>query len=128
MKKRTKRILMVVCSVIAILSSVLYMNVFATDDADTDAATPEVIATQDEATEMDYEEAQEFIDSYPYSPHLLRLLEEQVLMATSAQDKRDLIRILAALYKSRGHLVPLLTAADFRLQIVVQLSRFGCAA
>ncbi|UDL88121.1 DUF499 domain-containing protein [Mesorhizobium sp. PAMC28654] len=58
---------------------------------------------------------QEFTESWPYSTHLLRLLEEQVLIATDAQETRDLIRILANLYKSRGEAVPLLTAADFRL-------------
>jgi len=57
----------------------------------------------------------EFIESWPYAPHLLRLLEEQVLIATDAQDTRDMIRILANLYKSRGETVPVLTAADFRL-------------
>ncbi|HEY8353786.1 MAG TPA: DUF499 domain-containing protein [Methylophilaceae bacterium] len=57
----------------------------------------------------------EFIESWPYSPHLLRLLEEQVLIATDAQETRDLIRILANVYKSRGDAVPVLTAADFRL-------------
>lgn len=57
----------------------------------------------------------EFIESWPYAPHLLRLLEEQVLIATDAQETRDLIRILANVYKSRGEAVPLLTAADFRL-------------
>lgn len=57
----------------------------------------------------------EFIESWPYAPHLLRLLEEQVLIATDAQETRDLIRILANLYKSRGEVVPVLTAADFRL-------------
>jgi Protein of unknown function (DUF499) len=44
----------------------------------------------------------EFIESWPYAPHLLRLLEEQVLIATDAQETRDMIRILANLYKSRG--------------------------
>jgi len=58
---------------------------------------------------------QEFTGSWPYAPHLLRLLEEQVLIATDAQETRDLIRILANLYKSRGEAVPVLTAADFRL-------------
>ncbi|QIP02981.2 DUF499 domain-containing protein [Bradyrhizobium symbiodeficiens] len=58
---------------------------------------------------------QEFTESWPYSPHLLRLLEEQVLIATDAQETRDLIRILANLYKSHGEAVPVLTAADFRL-------------
>ena len=57
----------------------------------------------------------EFTESWPYAPHLLRLLEEQVLIATDAQETRDMIRILANLYKSRGEVVPLLTAADFRL-------------
>lgn len=57
----------------------------------------------------------EFTESWPYAPHLLRLLEEQVLIATDAQETRDMIRILANLYKSRGEAVPLLTAADFRL-------------
>lgn len=58
---------------------------------------------------------QEFIESWPFSPYLLRLLEEQVLIATDAQETRDLIRILANIYKSRGETVPVLTAADFRL-------------
>lgn len=57
----------------------------------------------------------EFIESWPYAPHLLRLLEEQVLIATDAQETRDMIRILANLYKSRGSTSPVLTAADFRL-------------
>lgn len=57
----------------------------------------------------------EFNESWPYAPHLLRLLEEQVLIATDAQETRDMIRILANLYKSRGEFTPVLTAADFRL-------------
>ncbi len=57
----------------------------------------------------------EFVESWPFAPHLLRLLEEQVLIATDAQETRDMIRILANLYKSRGEAVPVLTAADFRL-------------
>ena len=46
---------------------------------------------------------------------MLRLLEEQVLIATAAQETRDLIRILANLYKHHGEKVPMLTAADFQL-------------
>jgi len=57
----------------------------------------------------------EFVEAWPFAPHLLRLLEEQVLIATDAQETRDMIRILANLYKSRGEAVPVLTAADFRL-------------
>ncbi len=57
----------------------------------------------------------EFIESWPYAPHLLQLLEDQVLVATDAQETRDMIRILANLFKSRGEFAPILTAADFRL-------------
>ncbi len=57
----------------------------------------------------------EFYVSWPFAPHLLRLLEEQILIATDAQETRDMIRILANLYKSRGEATPVLTAADFRL-------------
>jgi hypothetical protein len=57
----------------------------------------------------------EFTECWPYAPHLLRLLEEQVLIATDAQETRDMIRILANLYKSHGDVAPVLTAADFRL-------------
>jgi hypothetical protein len=62
----------------------------------------------------------EFSEAWPYAPHLLQLLElqlleDQVLVATDAQETRDLIRILANLFKSRGENAPILTAADFRL-------------
>jgi hypothetical protein len=57
----------------------------------------------------------DFIELWPFAPHLVQLLEDQVLVATSAQETRDLIRILADLYKVRGEISPLLTAADFRL-------------
>lgn len=58
----------------------------------------------------------EFIEAWPYAPHLLQLLEDQVLVATDAQETRDLIRILANLFKSRGGSTPILTAADFDLE------------
>lgn len=57
----------------------------------------------------------DFLEAWPYAPHLLQLLEDQVLVATDAQETRDLIRILANLYKARGKNNPILTAADFRL-------------
>ena len=57
----------------------------------------------------------EFSESWPFAPHLLQLLEDQVLIATDAQETRDLIRILANLFKSCGEQMPVLTAADFRL-------------
>jgi hypothetical protein len=57
----------------------------------------------------------EFIEAWPFSPHLMQLLEDQVLVATSAQETRDLIRILADVFKRRSDDDPILTAADFRL-------------
>lgn len=57
----------------------------------------------------------DFRESWPFAPHLLQLLEDQVLVATDAQETRDLIRILASLFKSRGENTPVLTSADFKL-------------
>jgi hypothetical protein len=57
----------------------------------------------------------DFTETWPFAPHLMQLLEDQVLVATDAQETRDLIRILADLFKSRGDVSPVLTAADFRV-------------
>ena len=57
----------------------------------------------------------EFLEAWPFAPHLMQLLEDQVLVATSAQETRDLIKILADLFKRHGDGDPILTAADFRL-------------
>ena len=57
----------------------------------------------------------DFIEAWPFAPHLIQLLEDQVLMATHAQETRDLIRVLADLYKRRGENTTIITAADFRL-------------
>lgn len=51
--------------------------------------------------------------TWPFAPELLALLEEQILMAAAAQETRDLIRILAHVYRARGENVPLITPADF---------------
>ena len=56
----------------------------------------------------------DFVETWPYAPHLMKLLEDQVLVATHAQETRDLIRILADLFK-RGEERAVITAADFRL-------------
>ncbi|QRG05804.1 DUF499 domain-containing protein [Xanthobacter dioxanivorans] len=66
------------------------------------------------AAEQDRKQ-RDFVESWPFAPHLLQLLEDQVLVATDAQETRDLIRILANLFKSRGDQAPVLTAADFRM-------------
>ena len=56
----------------------------------------------------------DFILCWPFSPQLMQLLEDQVLIAVQAQETRDLIRILADLFKRHGDR-PVITAADFRL-------------
>ena len=56
----------------------------------------------------------EFLTCWPFAPHLLQLLEDQVLVATQAQETRDLIRVLAQLFKRHAE-SPVVTAADFRL-------------
>ena len=58
----------------------------------------------------------EFTETWPFAPHLLQLLEDQVLIAVDAQETRDLIRILANLFRSRGDNAALLTAGDFHLE------------
>lgn len=57
--------------------------------------------------------AGEVTQTWPFAPELLALLEEHILMAAAAQETRDLIRILAHLYRARGEDVPILTPADF---------------
>jgi hypothetical protein len=55
----------------------------------------------------------EVADCWPFSPELLDLLEDHILMATAAQETRDLIRILAQVYKARGEETPVISPADF---------------
>ena len=59
---------------------------------------------------------QDYLECWPFAPQLLQLLEDQILVATQAQDTRDLIRILACLYKARGKTTPIITAADFDIE------------
>jgi hypothetical protein len=56
---------------------------------------------------------QEVVESWPFAPELLELLSDQILMAETAQHKRDLIRILAQVYQACGDEVPIITPADF---------------
>lgn len=59
---------------------------------------------------------QDYLECWPFAPQLIQLLEDQILVATQAQDTRDLIRILASLFKAHGKKVPVLTAADFDIE------------
>lgn len=58
----------------------------------------------------------EVAECWPFSPELLDLLEEQILLSRQAQSSRDLIKVLARLFKDRGEEAPLLTPADFDLR------------
>ncbi len=55
----------------------------------------------------------EVVESWPFAPEILDLLEDAVLMTSAAQETRDLIKIVAQLYRARGEAVPILTPADF---------------
>lgn len=50
---------------------------------------------------------------WPFSPELIELLEDHIMLSTAAQETRDLIRILAQVFRSRGDQVPIVTPADF---------------
>ena len=56
---------------------------------------------------------QETFSCWPFSPELLSLLEDHILLSSVAQETRDMIRILAQVFKSRGDTVPFITPADF---------------
>ncbi len=55
----------------------------------------------------------EVFDFWPFSPELIELLENHILLSQAAQETRDLIRILAQVYRTRGESVPVITPADF---------------
>ena len=57
----------------------------------------------------------EVVETWPYSPELVALLEDNIMMADAAQETRDLIRVLAEVFRARGHDVPVVTAADFHI-------------
>ncbi len=58
----------------------------------------------------------DYLECWPFAPQLIQLLEDQILVATQAQDTRDLIRVLASLFKARGKKASILTAADFDIE------------
>jgi energy-coupling factor transporter ATP-binding protein EcfA2 len=55
----------------------------------------------------------ECVECWPFSPELLTLLEDHILMAAAAQDSRDFIRMLAEVFRARGQQIPIITPADF---------------
>ncbi|MCK5791909.1 MAG: DUF499 domain-containing protein [Ketobacter sp.] len=57
----------------------------------------------------------DFIEAWPYSPELMQLLDDQVLIATDTQETRDLLRILVDVFKTAAEKSPVITASDFSL-------------
>jgi len=49
----------------------------------------------------------------PFSPELMELPEDHILMAEAAQERCDFIRILASSYRERGKKVPIIAPTDF---------------
>ena len=73
------------------------------------------------------------VETWPYSPELIALLEDNIMMADAAQETRDLIRVLAEVFRARGHEVPVVTAADFQIDddecgVITLLDSFSTAA
>ena len=60
--------------------------------------------------------ADEVYACWPFAPELISLLEDQILMAEAAQETRDMIRILATVFKSNGDRVPVITSSCFAVE------------
>ena len=56
---------------------------------------------------------QEVFECWPFSPELLELLDDHILLSQAAQETRDMIRILVQVYRSHGDNTPIITPADF---------------
>ena len=56
-----------------------------------------------------------FIEAWPYSPLLMQLLDDQVLIAADTQETRDLLRILVDVFNTSNEVSPVITPADFSL-------------
>lgn len=57
----------------------------------------------------------DYVGTWPFSPDFLTVLEDQVLVSTSAQETRDMIGVLAMTFRAHGHLQAILTPADLRI-------------
>lgn len=55
----------------------------------------------------------EVFECWPFSPELIDIIEDHILLSSAAQETRDLIRILAQVFRSRGDSVPVISPADF---------------
>ena len=55
----------------------------------------------------------EVFAAWPFSPELIALLEDHILLSPAAQETRDMICVLAQVFRSRANSVPIITPADF---------------
>jgi len=55
----------------------------------------------------------EVYSCWPFTTELIELLEDHILLSSVAQETRDLIRILAQVYRTRGDSVSIISPADF---------------
>jgi len=58
---------------------------------------------------------EQMVTAWPFSLDLLNVLEEQITVATHAQETRDLILLLAYLFRAVGENTPIITPAYFGL-------------
>ncbi len=57
----------------------------------------------------------EVMEAWPFSTELIELLEDQILLSETAQGSRDLIKVLAQVFRSAPEEKALITPADFSL-------------
>ena len=55
----------------------------------------------------------EVVESWPFTPELIDLLEDQILLSEAAQGSRDMIKVLAQIFKTASEDNCIITPADF---------------
>ncbi|MHB1421275.1 MAG: DUF499 domain-containing protein [Bacillota bacterium] len=60
----------------------------------------------------------EVVESWPFAPELIDLLEDQILLSEAAQGSRDMIRVLAQIYKATPQSNCIFTPADYAVDNV----------
>lgn len=97
----------------------LFVNRLNISEHDIDAISGSYAAERFRLLHSDKSEAekqriqQEVVDCWPFSPELLDMLEYHILLSQAAQETRDMIRILAQVYRTRGDSTPIITPSDF---------------
>ena len=66
-----------------------------------------------------------FLESWPYSPELLQLLDDAAMPTNQSQGTRDQVRTLVELFKAAGDAVPVITPADFGQTFIHDQEQLG---